>query len=55
VIAEIENNEAAFEKWVEFHRNTGIGKMLRAFHDLHGRYFEYEEIYPPDGPRMSMK
>jgi hypothetical protein len=55
VLAEIENNAAAFEKWVEFHRNTGTGKMLRAFHALRGRYPEYEEVFPPDGPSLSAK
>jgi len=42
------------EAFVEFARNSGIGKMLRTFHDLHGRYPTYEEAHPPDGLRLKL-
>ena len=52
---DVANDEAAFEEFVEFARNASIGKMLRAFHERYGRYPEYEEIYPPEGPRISLR
>ena len=49
---EVANNPEAFEEYVEFTRTSGIGKMLRSFHDMIGRYPTYEEAFPPDGLRL---
>ena len=49
---DVANNPEASEEYVAFARKSGIGKMLRTFHDMIGRYPTYDEVNPP-GPRLS--
>jgi hypothetical protein len=45
-----ENGEEEFEQVLNVTANGNIGSMFRTFDAEHGRYPEYEELCPPDGP-----
>ena len=47
-LAEHGDNEEAFEQLVEFFCKSTVGKMARHFHDQHGRYPEFEEVFHPE-------